>query len=392
MFRSRFAARLLLLGGLLTAGTPATVRGAVYPIEKFVEYFSDAARSHDLFGAAINDSGAVAYLGFLTGTEQPSTLYLARRAPDGTTTTVTIPREDYGGVIPGSLAISNAGTVTMAAQGLFRYSPDGTKTKVPYPVTYVGGFAASRTDDSLPVIVSGTGPSVPGGGVFNGPDPVANRLDNPAIHRFPSVEGLGAGGSPRFLARRPDDTMFVYKGPDPQADFVMDLSAYSKAASYRENARGDVLFTALKAGGGTGIFSGPDPVADRVLDNTTPLHPSGYYMNDVGQVVYRAYTGSVAESADHIALYASTDPADRIIGVGDTLFGSTVWEIGANGLDGAAFNNRGQLVFHYRLRDGRNGIAVVTVPEPAPAALALSLAIAAAAPRAAARLPQPRGG
>ena len=54
--------------------------------------------------------------------------------------------------------------------------------------------------------------------------------------------------------------------------------------------------------------------------------------------------------------------------------------VSANLQDGAAFNNRGQFVFHYRLRDGRNGVAVVTVPEPAGAAFVAALTAAGAIP------------
>ena len=249
-------------------------------------------------------------------------------------------------------------------------------TRVPYPVTHITGFAASRTDDTVPVIVSGTAPAPVRSGVFNGPDPVANRLDNPDIHFLPTgIQGLGADGSPRFIVRRTDGTHAIYKGPDPTADFVMDLSAYSKASSYRENARGDVLFMAGRPGGGFGLYSGPDPVANRVLDDTTPLGPAAAYMNDNGKVVYLGRVGDSLATA----LYAGTDPAtDRIIGVGDMLFGSEIMELGVNPQDGAAFNNRNQLVFHYQLRDTRRGIAVVTVPEPAGPALVLALVVAGA--------------
>jgi hypothetical protein len=65
--------------------------------------------------------------------------------------------------------------------------------------------------------------------------------------------------------------------------------------------------------------------------------------------------------------YGSNPVTNRLIAVGDPLFGSTVTalNIGSFGL-----NDLGQLAFYYNLADGRNGLALAT-PVPEPTALML---------------------
>ena len=67
---------------------------------------------------------------------------------------------------------------------------------------------------------------------------------------------------------------------------------------------------------------------------------------------------------------------DKVIALGDALFGSTV--TGLDFLNG--LNDAGDVAFLYHLADGRQGIAVASVPEPAGLAL-LAIGACAALPR-----------
>jgi len=91
-------------------------------------------------------------------------------------------------------------------------------------------------------------------------------------------------------------------------------------------------------------------------------------VNSRGSVVFRARaTGGT------FGIFAGRDPiADRIIGVGDSLFGSTVNLVS---LGDGALNDRGDVAFRYGLADGRYGVALARlVPEPSALALLAPLA------------------
>ena len=92
----------------------------------------------------------------------------------------------------------------------------------------------------------------------------------------------------------------------PFSDFVVEMDI---------NDTGTIAFLGLLDAGGGGVFTGPNPATDKMLV------------------------------------------------VGDTLFGSTITDLG---LSFGAINNSGQISFVYTLANGVTGVAVATpVPEPA---------------------------
>jgi hypothetical protein len=323
---------------------------------------------------SINDNGTVA---FLAATGQvgppPSTVraFVYRAKSDGTLCSVEIRVADA--TTPLRVAVDNTGTATFLGSALLRVAPDGTISRLADkagPFSGFGSFASPPAGSAAPVVFSALLDNTFSSGIYNGPDPVANRLDNPSLQPSAELLGMGPDGSPRFRAAKPTggDRNQIYKGPNPQTDLVLDLSNFSDISQYTENARGDVLFAASH-NGIFGLYNGPDPLANRVADTTTTLWGMSGFLNDNGQMVIFGQAGAGAIPA----LYAGTNPAtDRILGVGDPLFGSTLQSIGFDLADQEAFNNRGELAFGYTLADGHTGIAVVTVPEPATLA-ALSL-------------------
>ena len=73
-------------------------------------------------------------------------------------------------------------------------------------------------------------------------------------------------------------------------------------------------------------------------------------------------------------MFLGPDPvADKVIAIGDPLFGSTVTELD---FDYDALNDHDQIAFAYRLANDQTGVAVVTVPEPGAAAALLLTAAA----------------
>jgi hypothetical protein len=279
------------------------------------------------------------------------------------------------------LAVTQSGVVTFngagftvndvrTPQAIYRMDAGGTVTRViddSGPYSGIGNFASARNDATAPPLVF---PSLTdnGGlvtGVYNGPDPLANKVVDSTGPFGPILAGslqyLAADGTPRLIGKKPGTgTPVIYKGPDPQRDVVMDPSSFSGVLAYQENSRGDALFVGQLPGGVVGLYNGPDPVADRVVDSTSGLTPIAPFLNDVGQtVIYGAYNGTAG-------LFAGPDPvADRIISVGDPLFGSTLSRIRYQDRTENDLNNRGEFTFYYTLANGTTGVALVTVPEPA---------------------------
>ncbi len=113
-----------------------------------------------------------------------------------------------------------------------------------------------------------------------------------------------------------------------------------------------------------------------------PTLPFSYAINNSGGIAFR----TTLDGVDGIYT-GGNSAADRVIGVGDPLFGAVV-----NGLGFAndGLNDLGQIAFFYHLTDGRTGIATATpVPEPSTFVLAIAALVALAGWRSFGRnLPQ----
>ncbi len=80
-------------------------------------------------------------------------------------------------------------------------------------------------------------------------------------------------------------------------------------------------------------------------------------INDLGTVAFYGFT-----DAGGTGIFIGGDPvADKVIAVGDPLFGSTVNTLGFF----RGINNRNEIVFNYTLADGRDGIARAQLTPPA---------------------------
>jgi hypothetical protein len=345
-----------ICAGSLVAWCVRPALAVDYPVRQVVQ------GTHPQYTAGapgINDAGVVGFESHDADASGASVDSLERYAPDGSATKARL-RQGF----MGRAAVDSAGTVRSEVRGgVLVMNPDGTAGPLNYPRLI--DFATPRTAGGAPALAEFDDYSI-----YANPDAVRTRIDNPElIDRF--LAGYGRDNSPRYTARNlSTDTYAVYKGPDLASDLVLDLRKFSGLGRYTENVRGDVLFAASHNGVG-GLFNGPDPVANRVTDNTTPVNATAGLLNDNGQNVL--VTGS---SPNSYALYAGTRLDDRILGVGDALFGSAIRVLNVNLQDLEAFNNRGEVAFAYTLANGLSGVAVITVPEPGAAALLLLPAVA----------------
>lgn len=92
-------------------------------------------------------------------------------------------------------------------------------------------------------------------------------------------------------------------------------------------------------------------------------------MNDSGQLVFNAgLTSTSGGAADSGAMFFWSDETGltELFRIGDALLGSTI-----TGLRLPVINNLGQIAFGFTLSDGRQGIAIYSIPEPTTIALVL---------------------
>ncbi len=107
------------------------------------------------------------------------------------------------------------------------------------------------------------------------------------------------------------------------------------------------------------------PVAT-VADRSGPYASFGFSaINSDGTVAFFA-----SLDAGGPGIFTGADPvADKVIRVGDALFGSTV--TGLNFFRG--LNDNGDIAFQYELLNGTTGIAIAQVPIPEPSTYALAV-------------------
>lgn len=254
----------------------------------------------------------------------------------------------------------NGGAVTTLAQT--GGGGTGGFTQVGIPSINAGGAVA----------FSGQGP---GGGqaVYTVSGPTVTVIEaagigsNP-VNSFYGVPTISNDGRAVFVATRLDGSMGLYAGnggavttvasdAGPLADFDFNPSV---------NASNTVAFHAsLDTPGRDGIFT----VAITGGAVTTRVDDLGGFDN-FGQPSINA-SGAIAFSATldggGEGIFTGPDPvANRVILVGDALFGSTVTQL-------VPFNeslsDAGTIAFRYTLANGVTGVAVAVVPEPATLAL-----------------------
>src|SRR5579864_900475 len=212
--------------------------------------------------------------------------------------------------------------------------------------------------------------------IFSGKSPeLTTVLATPSFgfSQFGNV-GINATGEVVFLGVRPDGSQGVFvvrsrdedrddKTPDvPQQpiDIVDSNNPNFAGAGFGDpviNKNGVVADVAFLANG-VEIFTGDKRGVTPRTDPASPLfndaeHPS---LNDFGVVAF-----SVTLSAGGNAiLVESTGGASPVVilKTGDPLFGSTVSSLFVGRF---ALNNHGELVFQYRLNDGRSGVAIVNL-------------------------------
>jgi hypothetical protein len=184
-------------------------------------------------------------------------------------------------------------------------------------------------------------------------------------------------GTVAFVATNPISAgsgLFTGNGGPLTTIVATNLSPFFQIGGISLNDRGTVAFEGFfsQAGGiGIGIFTGNGGPITTIADTSGPF--SNFFspsINNAGEVAFQA-----SLNAGGAGIFTGPDPvSDKVIALGDALFGSTVRAIEFGG--GRSLNDAGQIVFDAFLADGREVIArAQVVPEPSSLAMGSTAAL-----------------
>lgn len=271
-------------------------------------------------GSDLNDNGLGVFTGFSFGGAGVFT------GSGGPTTAIATAGGIFGSGF-GTPVINDAGTVAFHAIRMADGN-DAIVSSIGGSITEVFETSPQYTAVGIGSDIANDGTLVFWAGFGSEPDAIftANADGTGLAKIVESINGQSLPSNRRPSINNNGDVLFVGAHNNQRALFVYDgnnttllldtsgpFSDINPTAWIDLNDHGDYAFLADLDAGGTGLFVGPDPVADKV------------------------------------------------IAVGDTLFGSTVTVLDFD----RGLNNEGDLAFLYTLADGRKGVALATnIPEP----------------------------
>ncbi|HYO11166.1 MAG TPA: choice-of-anchor tandem repeat NxxGxxAF-containing protein [Tepidisphaeraceae bacterium] len=318
--------------------------------------------------AAINNNGTVVFSGGLA--DGTSGIYTG---PDPSTDVFADNTGDAGFAEIGRPVINDAGVIVFFAterqssrQGIFNGGnpfnavvPPGSYTGVKDPVINNAGKVAfwGVYGDNVQ-------------GIFTGPNPATDTVADTSVYpTFNDLVGprIMNDGTVAFIASgpAPDFTTGIFTGPDRVGDVIVDTSGLiGGIKTFDINDSGDIIAAVQLDDETPALLVGTDPATDAISLADFGFAGEHVAINNAGDV---AFDGTLADN--RLGIFTGPDgEADRVIGAGDALFGSTLRDLFFLP-DG--FNDKGEVAFAYRLSNDRFGIAVATprdgtVPPPTP--------------------------
>jgi hypothetical protein len=281
------------------------------------------------------------------------------------------------------------GTYQTMDLGGFTPSINASGTVAYWGETIVGGFIASHiyvSDGTTASLIASKNDPLPGGGVVNKHDePDINATGQ--IAYYATTTGGPARGVYLYDNLTGTTTRIAATG-----DAAPGGGNFNLLGTVSLNDAGDVAFhSSLLNGSTAGLYVSSGGSIDRIAAIGDPLLAGGplariwiwQTINNNGLVAFATYTGTSGVDFQLHGIYTGNGAAtNKVIALGDILFGSLVTNIGLNK---HSLNDLGQTVFNYTLADGRSGIAVAS-PQPissaAPEPASLSLLALACLPLA----------
>jgi hypothetical protein len=189
--------------------------------------------------------------------------------------------------------------------------------------------------------------------------------------RFSGFQGLPVINNQGTVAFRADlkgGGQGIYRGGGEAVVTIAETGdLFSDLAFFPAmNDEGTVAFGATLKAGGAGIFAVTDGAITPLVDANAPFESfRGVLISRAGLVAFCA-----TPRGGRLGVYAGADPiADRVISLGDPLFGSTVTGFALNPV---SVNEAAQLAIRVSLADDRQAIVRVDPVQVAPVAEPLS--------------------
>lgn len=170
-----------------------------------------------------------------------------------------------------------------------------------------------------------------------------------AFHGLPVVNRHGAVV---FRADQKDGRQGIYSGSGGSLATIAETGSFFSGLGLfpTMNDQGAVAFAGMLPTGGAGVFTAADGRITAVVDAHGGFESfRGAFINNEGDIVYCA-----TPTGGKLGIYSGPDPiGDRIISLGDPLFGSAVAEFALNPV---SLNDLCQISIRVRLADGRQVI------------------------------------
>jgi uncharacterized protein (TIGR03437 family) len=358
---------LVRLAGLalLTLLTVPLLFGAEYTFTKITDDAPGSTLGLAIFGGPflINNNGLVVFTAQKTSTLQNG-VYAG--SGNGLTTvyegglTLDSPRVNWAtGVNDSGVIVYEGGgglyTITAGGQPFLVSPPTGSSVIRP-AINNAGTVAFGGSGNNSILTRTGTGPVQTL--VSDTELPRGNQLFAPLLNGV----SINNSGTAAFYASNVASgtgcSCGLYtKNPSGAATAVSQLQQ-NISLPFQINDSGAVVFSGTYQGTkGVFIASGGQIAAAVDLSGQTVSLPGFVSMNNQGEVAYIA--SFLVPSLSGI--FTGPDKvADRVIATGDPLFGSIVSDIVTPQVAGRFLNDKGQVVFAYRLSNGLSGVAVAT--------------------------------
>jgi len=240
-------------------------------------------------------------------------------------------------------------------RGVFRFDSNGIVAvgETPEQFSEIGPLGPTMNDAGM-VAFRATA-EAGGDGVFAGSSKDSVRLIGDTIDVFSGFYGLPVvdhAGSVVFRANLKDggagiylDQVGAFSAIVETGELFTDLGSFPSL-----NNRGSVAFCGTLETGGSGVFTSTACAISAVVDTRDPFESfRGALINDHDEVIFYA-----VPHGGKLGIFAGPDPVhDRIVAIGDEIFGSAVSDLALNPV---SFNNANQIAVRLKVADGRQFI------------------------------------
>ena len=365
--RASVAARSLpLIVAVISLALPGSARAG----QVFTNIIDSTSPYTDFVGPSLNNNGDVAfYAAIKTGG------FGIFRSDGTTTTTIATTTGTQFGNVYGTPSINDSGVVAFtgsgsAGTGIFAGSGGAVTTIAVSGSFFAGlpvGFGGTTSINNAGFVGFEGDLTAGGSGIFAGNGTTLNTiaLTGATFRGFGSYPSINQSGTVAFEAGVNPTGAGIFAGNGGALTTIADTSG-NIAQPYTPsiNNAGTVAFKAgltsgdfaILTGNGGALHTGASTAGGAFTNFGDPA------INSLGTVAFFANLPSGGSG-----IYDGSDPnSDKLIAIGDTLFGSTVndlylWRTG--------LNDENQLAFYYSLSDGVQGIALTTLRAPYPSHL-----------------------